>query len=172
MDNIIVKDIEDLANKLIRTNWLINGEIYNLYKKGWNFRFNNKKRALGTCSYINKEITLSKPLIESNHDLILWDDTMRHEIAHAIDSHIRGKSDHSSKWKNVAMQVGCSVELLKSKIKVNSAIGKYTLKCNVCDTEVHIHRKRKKEGACSSCCKTHNNGYYSDKFKLQVIQNY
>jgi hypothetical protein len=31
----------------------------------------------------------------------VWDDTIRHEIAHAIDFEIRRWSDHSEIWKNI-----------------------------------------------------------------------
>lgn len=168
----IITDVNILANKLIRTDWLVDGNIYNLYQRGWIFNLNSKKRALGSCSFNRKEITLSSLLIKYNPDLLLWEDTMKHEISHAIDFHMRGKSDHSLKWKNVGRQVGCSVELLKSSIKVNSVLGKYTLRCKICENEIQIHRKRKRDSACSSCCNNHNNGVYSENFKLQVIQNY
>lgn len=153
-------------------NWLVDGEIYNLHQRKWSFTFNTKKKALGTCNFGTKIITLSEPLILSNPDMELWDNTLRHEIAHAIDYYIRGKSDHSNDWKNVGKQIGCSVDLLKSSIKVNSVMGKYTLKCNICEHEIQIHRKRKRESACSYCCKKHNNGLYSNDFKLKLIQNY
>lgn len=168
----VLDDIKILADRLFRTEWIVDGVVYNLNERGWKFEFNTKKRALGSCNFRMKVISLSSELIKSNPIVSLWDDTLKHEIAHAIDYHKRGKSDHSDSWKNIGQQVGCSTDVLKSKVKANSALGKYTLKCNTCDIEIQAHRKKKRDSACKGCCTTHNNGQYSDKFKLEVIQNH
>jgi predicted SprT family Zn-dependent metalloprotease len=47
--------------------------------------------------------------------LDVWDDTIRHEIAHAIDFEIRRWSDHSEIWKNIGRQVGCETEHYKDE---------------------------------------------------------
>ena len=53
----------------------------------WLFRWQNKKGALGTCSYNKKEIRLSKWYVELN-DLMSVRDTILHEVAHAL-SYVR-----------------------------------------------------------------------------------
>jgi hypothetical protein len=61
---------------------------------GWRFRYDNAKKRLGRCFYFKKLITLSTNLVLLN-DSDNWqiDDTIRHEIAHAIDFEERGTSD-------------------------------------------------------------------------------
>ena len=49
----------------------------------WVFRWQNKKRSLGTCSYNWREIRLSKWYVELN-DIDDVKDTILHEIAHAL----------------------------------------------------------------------------------------
>ncbi len=168
----LINQIEDLAYDLLSKEWIVDGIVYNLRKLNWTFSFNYQKRILGNCNYSKKEISLSFPLIEANPDIVLWDDTMRHEIAHAIDCEVRGTSDHSDIWKNIGKQVGCNTDFLSASIKINQIFGKYIYKCNYCNDERPLHRKTKRDKACSICCTKHNSGQYTNKYKLSIIQIY
>ena len=59
---------------------------------GYRFEFNNRKRAFGTCHYIQKKISLSLPLCSENLDKIdsRIQNTILHEMAHAFSVEVYG----------------------------------------------------------------------------------
>ena len=74
-------------------------EEYELYNHYWHFDFQNKKVALGTCSYRDKRISLSKWYVELNEEDEV-EDTILHEIAHAL-SYIRHGLKGNRSWSNL-----------------------------------------------------------------------
>jgi predicted SprT family Zn-dependent metalloprotease len=168
----LISDINAIANDLFKIDWVIEDNIINLEKRNWNFDFNNKKKSLGSCNIIQKKISVSKLFIETNSHFDFWVDIIKHEIAHAIDYEIRGTSDHSLPWKKIAKQIGCTDNVIASKIKSNPIKGKYTLKCDICSYQIEIFRLRKKQSACYNCCNKHNYGLFSKEFILSQIKNY
>ena len=93
--------------------------------RGWTFRWQNKKRSLGTCSYKKKEIRLSKWYVELNH-LISVRDTILHEIAHAL-SYVRYGSKgigHGRLWKDICRQIG-AVPKARSKENLIKPFSKF-----------------------------------------------
>ena len=98
-----LKEIKDLANTLLGLTWTITVNKYvdpkevNLKSSGWIFKFNDTKNAAGYCDYGKKIIYISTHLLNQNLNRSLdWEDTVRHELAHAVDVELRGTSDHSS----------------------------------------------------------------------------
>lgn len=167
-----LNDIKKLGLDLIETTWIVDTKSFNLIKLGWKFNFNKKKSCLGVCSLKEKTIFISEFLAEANSELIdVWIDTIKHEIAHAIDFEIRGKSDHSYKWKSIAKQVGC-IPKGKSTVFLKEPNGKYTLSCETCSYQTFRHRVLKRKRACRKCCTKHNGGKYSSQYDLVVTQNY
>lgn len=167
-----MEEIVGLAETLLNTNWTIDNKVYNLKAGKWSFAFNNRKKSLGLCDARLKVIYLSKDFVISNPDnFFIWNDTLRHEIAHAIDFEIRGKSDHSEAWKRIARQVGCETEHFNDD-KLIMPISKYVLKCNNCGLEKNVHRKKVNKAACSVCCTEHNKGKFSLDYVLTVVKNY
>jgi len=110
----------------------------------WKFRWQNKKNALGTCSYRNKLIKLSEWYVELN-DIEEVKDTILHEIAHALAYVRYGKLGlgHGLLWKRVCQEIGaipksCSKDNLnkpKDHYKYN-----HTCKCGI---HYGMHRLRK-----------------------------
>lgn len=177
------KDIEALAIELLNLTWTI--DIYrfqdakkiNLLDLGWCFEFNDRKRAAGLCSKRSKTIYISKWLLEQNLDRALkFEDTIRHEIAHALDFEIRGTSNHDKVWKMIARQVLSNGERCYDSSEIGVVeITKYTLVCGNCDKKTPSHKAKKnnkKESACGECCKRYNFGRYSEKFTLVRVQNF
>ena len=117
----------------------------------WLFCWQNKKGALGTCSYNKKEIRLSKWYVELN-DLISVRDTILHEIAHALSYVYYGSEGigHGKLWKDICREIGatpkaCSKEnLIKPKNHY-----KYVEEC--CSVTYRRHRLR--NNAIYSCPK-------------------
>jgi len=174
-----LKEMEALANELLSLTWTIDiyryasASVINLKNKGWVFEFNSRKRAAGLCNWREKKIFLSKYLLEQNlNKSAEFENTLRHELAHALDFEMRGKSDHSRVWKAVAREVHCTAERCYKSSDIGDSKSKYTLICDICGIKTPSHKKKRTQSACGKCCKEHNGGRYSDKYVLRQVQNY
>ncbi len=175
-ESLTVAGATRLANKLLRRTWTVSarGEKWeiNLKDTGWRFAFNNRKRAVGLCSPRRKTIYLSSYFFNANKDKAQeWEDTIRHEIAHALDFFIRNTSDHSYEWKSIASQVGARPMSCTDKVKSDLTTSKYLLICDNCGKMTPSHKRKTRVAACGSCCRTYNRGRYSDKFQLRQVAN-
>lgn len=164
------------CERLLGKDWVFRGTTYNLRKRGWTFGLSTSKKAIGTCHTGSKKIVISKAFIATNEeklDVLL--DTMRHEIAHAIDFEFRGTVDHGRIWKEISNTVTFS-RPYATRNNLNPAVvvgeTKYTVTCPNCKSQFAQIRKRKRNGACKKCCDLHNNGYYSAEFAFKITQNY
>jgi len=178
-DKTTFGEIERLANKMLATTWTIDiyrsrlAQDFNLKERGWKFEFNSRKRAAGVCSRERKTIYLSKYLLEQNlHKSLEFENTIRHELAHAIDIEMRGKSDHSRVWKAIAKAVLCTAERCYTGSEIGDKKSKYTLVCDTCETEQPSHKRKKRISACGDCCRNYNGGRYTEKYALRQVQNY
>ncbi len=171
---ITLYTIRDSAKNLLSQNWSVNSQTFNLQKSGWVFKYNDRKVSLGLCTYNKKTnekiIYLSAYYLRTNLK-DTWLDTMKHEIAHAIDCEIRGKSDHGPKWKSIAIQVGCNPKRCYDGPPLIGPKSKYTHHCDNCDNDTPSHRATGVK-ACGACCKKYNKGKYTEKYRLKVLKNY
>ena len=87
-------EIQSLASELLAS--------HGLTTRGWRFKFNNRRRAFGVCSYREKVIALSLGLCQINSDARIKA-TLLHEVAHALTP----GADHGPIWKLQAMALGC-----------------------------------------------------------------
>lgn len=108
-----LQDAKTLSNELLSE--------YNLTEKGWSFLYNTRRRSLGLCNYMKRTIELSHQFTSSN-DRATVEDTIRHEIAHALVGSGHG---HGAVWKRMAVKVGANPRSTKSDIVQTK--GKYTL---------------------------------------------
>lgn len=77
---------------------------HGLSDKGWTFVWNKRKRAYGLCSYRDRTIQLSMPLVEHMTETEVKD-TILHEIAHALVGPGYG---HGKVWKAMARKIGAN----------------------------------------------------------------
>jgi predicted SprT family Zn-dependent metalloprotease len=143
---------KDLAINLMQEHGLIDSK--------WYFRFNNRRRSAGVCSYRNKSIELSKH-ITAHADEHEVRDTILHEIAHALVGEGHG---HDSVWVRKAKSIGCNGLRCydeKSKPSTSEAyrlIAKYKGFC----PNGHNHfrnRMPKKSVSCGLCSSKYNPDY-------------
>lgn len=173
-------EIEKLANDLLNETWRIDAyrfqttSMFNLALLGWKFEFNTRKRAAGLCSKREKTIYISKWLLDQNlHKSLEFENTIRHEIAHALEFELRGESNHGRLWKFIARQVLCTAERCFTGEQISiTATTKYTLICDNCGNKTPRHKAMTRHSACGNCCNEYNFGRYSDKYKMRVVQNY
>lgn len=176
-----LREIQELAIAMLKTTWKINiyrfkdASFINLFDLGWRFEFNDRKRAAGLCSKRNKTIYISRWLLSQNlHKGLEFENTLRHEIAHALDFKMRGTSDHSKIWKMVAREVLCTAERCYTSEQISvTATTKYTLKYveEGCNYKRPSHKARPKNARSYPCCSDCFNDGKGYK-KLVQIQNY
>jgi len=136
-----------LTNKLIK-------EIEAKFglKSGWQAGLFKSSRTIGLCIHSSRTIALSTVFL-ANNPLEEFEDTILHELAHAMDFQTRKKSDHSQIWKTWARRLGARPERLNSRMKLPSATekpSKYGTVCLNCG-KVHAQSRKKKSTRIASC---------------------
>ena len=170
-----IKDVERYANQLMTKEYRVevNGKTHLLTpsKLGYKFKFDNAKRRFGLCSYRRKEISLSKPLCEYNlNNFYQINDTILHEIAHALSYKIHGRKGdgHCKRWVHVAKSIGCNGKRCYDSSKVNNIEHKYSLICDTCGGNYPRHRKPRIEYSCAKC----EPKRFNSKYLLRVVKNF
>ena len=132
-------DAEALARRLM-------GQ-HRLLSKGWTFRFNRRKRALGICVYGTKRIELSAYFVHQNDEEAVRD-TLLHEIAHAL---CNPKEGHGPKWKRTCERIGARPERLCDDAVMPQ--GAWRATCPGCGEVRSRHRRpmRGRKYFCTAC---------------------
>lgn len=175
------EEIKKLAITLLNTTWTIDiyrfqdPKVINLLDLGWCFEFNDRKRAAGLCSKRDKTIYISQWLLGQNLDKSLeFENTLRHEVAHALDFEIRGNSNHDKVWKFIAKSILCTAERCYSTKVIQTKVEtKYTLKCveDGCNYTRPSHKARPLNARSYPCCGDCYNAGKGYK-RLVQVQNY
>jgi predicted SprT family Zn-dependent metalloprotease len=120
----------------------------------FDFEFEDCKRTLGRCHYSTKKITLSKWFVELNKEEEI-EDTILHEIAHALSWIYDGFTGHGRIWKRWAMKVGANPKRCsKNNLQHPQAHYKYVDNCG-CGKTFQRHRVSKyRTYHCPSCKKS------------------
>ena len=173
------KELELLAFDLMKIDWKISNyreeKIINLIELGWIFRWSTRKRAIGACNSTKKIIYLSKEIFSTNsHKSHEFEDTIRHELAHALDNIMRGTSDHGPAWKRIASQLLATP--VSTSDKMERVESRYLKVCPNCNYTAAAHKRTRRAGttACLQCCNKYNGGRYSNKYILdfQINENF
>lgn len=172
-------EFQEVYDTLMRRNWVVEFprnkfHVINLADRGWTWGYDNRKTSIGGCKGRRKHIVISKYFCDHNldhraHDL---EDTIRHEIAHALDRETRGTSDHGPFWQSMAKQVGAIPRARSKSMKKGGH--KWTLECPNCGRKIYRHKltQRARTMACGACCTKYNGGKYTSKYQFNVIQNH
>ena len=139
----------------------------------WRFKFCNGKQLHGKANLTQKIISISRIHATYEQDKNAINDTILHEIAHAIDFKNRGYSNHDYQWKQIARKIGCvpsSRGYGKSTIPfTKKQMSKFIGICPCCCKT--YYRNRRLHVACRDCCNKFNNGKFSSKFLLSYKKN-
>ena len=114
------------------------GRLMRLHKvpEEWSFRFDRSKVRFGKCSYSDKEISLSRYLVELNSEDKVRE-TILHEIAHALSPRGAG---HGQAWRAVARSIGCQAKRCYGDEVVRPR-PKYKGTCPTCRRVIYRHRR-------------------------------
>jgi predicted SprT family Zn-dependent metalloprotease len=130
---------EDRANELL--------EQYGLIEKGWKFQWDHAQTRLGVCKHSRKVIAFSQNFDHIGREEI--EDTIRHEIAHALVGPNHG---HDDVWRRKCVEVGAKPERCAPTGTKSQAQYNYVIKCPGCNRKWYRYRmKRRNFGATCSC---------------------
>ena len=105
---------------------------FGLIERGWTFKvdYSTKGRRLGQCRMGINQIGISAWYAEGSSDLVV-EDTIRHEIAHALAWIEFGDKSHGPVWKAMCKRTGANPERVKlaENIKPRS---RYKAQCPQC----------------------------------------
>ena len=112
---------------------------------GYESHFSKAVKRVGTCDNCKKIIRLSESFASKNDESKVKD-IILHEIAHALDFSIGGKSKHDDSWKAIARQIGCS----GSRVCCHGVfMPKFVGFCPSCKDLCHGNQRRYK--VCKRC---------------------
>lgn len=135
---------------------------WGLTDKHWKFQWNSRKKAFGICNFKEKTIELSSylwPAISEEEQK----DTVKHELAHALDFLQRGYSDHGRQWKIWAMRLGAK-PMACAKIAISIEEVQPSKYISICPNghSFPSHRLRKRRTSCIQC----NPHQFDERFVL------
>ncbi len=121
-----------------------------LVERGWTVGFDRARRRLGACRIRQRQITLSAPLSQALPDEVV-EDTIRHEIAHAIDGERRGRSPHDATWRRIAVACGARPERCYHGDVPLDASAPYLAVCPSCGDAHALYRQPVHPRRCRAC---------------------
>lgn len=109
----------------------------------WKFSFNNSKRRLGLTRFPRSgssggTIELSRHFVSLNDGKVI-EETIRHEIAHALAFISDGETGHGRAWKRACQLTGAAPVISTTSAVMPS--GKWFSKCQNCSIEHYFYRK-------------------------------
>jgi len=140
-------------------------EDHGLFDDLWHFDFEYCKRSLGRCHYSLRKITLSKWYVKLNEEDDV-EDTILHEIAHALGFIRYGREGQGTLWKTICREIGASPERThKGILEYPNNHYKYSDDC-ICGITHERHRiSTNRKYHCSKC----NQPVFSKKAKAEWL---
>jgi len=114
----------------------------------WRFEFDDAVRRFGCChrSYFSPKITLSRELTLRNEQPEV-EDTIRHEIAHALCEPRQG---HGDAWKAMCKRTGAKPVRCYTHDNVDAPTGDWQAICGGCGRLHHKFRRPKRDRWCAA----------------------
>ncbi len=129
-----------------------------LQKRGWTFGFDRARKRLGVCRVRQKRITLSAHL-SALLPAAEVEDTVRHEIAHAVDAERRGRSSHDRTWKRIAAACGARPDRCFVGDLPDDPSAPYGGRCPSCGASYDLYRQPVHPRRCAPCARAGRPAY-------------
>lgn len=143
-DNTNFIEIPILAEKLLKE--------FQLAKRGWKFQWGFSTNYVGLCRIKVRIIEISHDYAAQN-SLKVIENTIRHEIAHALHWEIYHETGHNETWRSLAFLIGAIPRAKNPLIAKITKNPRYVAQC--CRT--HYRRRKPRRHTtyhCKACKKT------------------
>lgn len=190
-DDVMTRDgLNTLASVLMNTQWVIRWrgreQLVNISDHGFTFEIKSGGGWLGRCTYTykttgrnshtyiktaNSKILLNSNWLDLNYGgkfLFQFEDTLRHEIAHAIHVILNGKTDHSRDWQSIAEQILADPTRIADEEKIYGMRIKspYKATCKGCGRVTYAWKKPRCRKSCGRCSST-----FDERYIIQFAEN-
>ncbi|PAP76206.1 SprT-like domain-containing protein [Rubrivirga marina] len=125
---------------------------------GWSFGFDRARRRLGACHPTGRRITLSAHLTRTLSAAEV-EETLRHEVAHAIDVERRGETSHDATWRAIAIACGARPERCHTGTLPADPTAPYLASCPSCEAHHDLYRQPIHPRRCSACARAGRPAY-------------
>ncbi len=135
----------------------------------WNLRM---RTTAGTACWRTRRVTLNPKLVEISAEEV--SKTLRHELAHLVAQDRAGRrriAPHGREWKQACADLGIAGEARCHTLpfQARRIKRKFRYRCPACANELARVRKAKGRIACLRCCRKHNRGKYSERFRFVAV---
>lgn len=136
-------------------------------------RWNSLMRSTAGTAHSGKSLITLNPRLRAFGDAEI-DRTLRHELAHLLAHHRAGRrriSPHGREWQQACRDLGLSDEKRCHDLPLprRQISARHFYRCPQCAVELRRVRPLRSKSACLACCRRHNGGRYSDKFRFAKI---
>lgn len=161
-------DLESTACELLRAAGA--EPIAALVRVEWNFRL---RSCAGRAVFREKLVSLNPRLRE--HTATEIDRTLRHELAHLLAQYRAGRRrvlPHGPEWRMACRDLGIGDEKRCHNLPfpVRQRARRFIYKCPNCSLDFPRVRPIRRVVACLACCRRHNRGKFTPKFRLQLLK--
>ncbi len=135
----------------------------------WNYRLRTTAGLACADEYL---VSLNPRLIAFGMPEV--DRTLRHELAHLLARHRAGRrriDPHGPEWRKACVDLGLTNEKRCHDLPLprRRMQAKLHYRCAHCAVDVWRVRPFRRAVACLPCCRTHNGGRYSERFRLVKV---
>lgn len=124
---------------------------------GWTFGFDRARVRLGQCMFRKGRTPVRRLSLSYLHARGGWtaevEDTVRHEIAHALDYERRGRSGHDAIWRILAQQCDATPRACARGPRADDAAAPYVGRCAQCHAAQPFYRVPLRTYRCTACRK-------------------
>ncbi|MBU6181185.1 MAG: SprT-like domain-containing protein [Verrucomicrobia bacterium] len=158
--------LEDFANQLLKAAGCRDLKV----RVCWNPRL---KTTAGLAVLVDRLVVLNPKLVEVSAAEVQR--TLRHELAHLLARHRAGRrriDAHGEEWKEACADLGIPNEERCHELpfKRRKVARKFFYACPQCESVLARVKPLRQRAACIKCCRKHNGGKYSEKFRFRLVE--
>lgn len=156
--------LEARARRLLRTIGEL--ELADYIEVYWHTRL---QTSAGQARFPEMRVLLNKKLLEA--DELELEITLRHELAHLLASwraFPRRVAPHGGQWRSACEALGIPDESRCHRLgwKRRKVRRQWRYTCPACASHVDRVRRFRQPVACAKCCRQHNEGRFSARYRL------
>ena len=136
-------------------------------------RWNPRMRSTAGTAYAGKSLITLNPRLRAFGDAEI-DRTLRHELAHLLAHHRAGRrriAPHGREWQQACRDLGLADETRCHDLPLprRRMSARHFYRCPHCATVLPRVRPLRGKSACLACCRQHNRGSYTERFRLVKV---